>query len=250
MKIKSVRKCAGALVMFCGIGLLTGCSASQAGQGTGDAGDVAELPGGAYVSDVEDESIGGADDGIEEADVQATDSQLNEEPSQTADADRPDEDLSNHVTEEFAIDADITSSLDPAGSMICLIDDSVFDNLHTDADASTVENSYVLGDWSRITKEALQGIWYHHPKDMGDSKECDVVLQFDGEDAIVYYPAVDFYGEARYEWDVVDRSDRGLCSELAIYWRGTHDGELAWYILGISDAEDYFWCNGEVFYKQ
>ncbi len=158
--------------------------------------------------------------------------------------------LSNHIIEGSAVGASVTLSANAPGEAACLIEESVFENLHTDADASAVENDYVLGDWNKITKEALQGTWYHHPKDVGDSKEYDVVLQFDGEDAIVYYPAVGFYGEARYEWDVVDRSGRGLCPELAIYWRGTHDGELAWYILGISDAKDYFWCNGEVFYKQ
>ena len=73
---------------------------------------------------------------------------------------------------------------------------------------------------------------------------------FDGDKAVVYYPAVEFYGDTYYEWDVVDRSSRGLCPELAIYWRGTKEGELAWYILGISEERDYFWCNGEVFYKQ
>ncbi len=49
---------------------------------------------------------------------------------------------------------------------------------------------------------------------------------------------------------VIHRQSRGLCPELAIYWRGTKEGELAWYILGISEERDYFWCNGEVFYKQ
>ncbi|MCM1123261.1 MAG: hypothetical protein NC416_11825 [Eubacterium sp.] len=158
--------------------------------------------------------------------------------------------LGNHIVEGDVVNVNVGLSADVPTEMVCLIEKSVFENLHTDADASAVENDYVLGDWSKITKEALQGTWYHHPKDAGDNKEYDVILRLDGDDAIVYYPSVTFYGETRYEWDVVDRSDRGLCPELAIYWRGTHDGELAWYILGISDARDYFWCNGEVFYKQ
>lgn len=158
--------------------------------------------------------------------------------------------LGNHIMEGFFLDTEAFSGVEAGGKSGCLIADSVFENLNMDADASDVENSYVLGDWSRITKEALQGVWYHHPKDVGESTEYNVVLQFDGDKAAVYYPAVDFYGDAYYEWDIVDRSSRGLCPELAIYWRGTKEGELAWYILGISEKRDYFWCNGEVFYRQ
>lgn len=156
--------------------------------------------------------------------------------------------LGNHIMEGAVLDA--SQDYEDLPKTACLIDKEVLDNLQTDADASAVEGRYVLGDWSKITKEALQGIWYFHPKDVGENKEYDVVLQFDGDAAVVYYPAVDFYGDESYEWDVVDRSSRGLCPELAIYWRGTKEGELAWYILGISDQKDYFWCNGEVFYKQ
>lgn len=164
--------------------------------------------------------------------------------------------LSNHIISGLILDVEEepveeTEDTGKAETAVgCLIDEYYFENLHTDADVSAVENSYILGDWSQITKEALQGIWYHHPKDVGESKEYDVVLQFDGDNAVVYYPAVQFDGDAYYEWDIVDRSDRGLCPELAIYWRGTKDGELAWYILGISEGRDYFWCNGEVFYRQ
>lgn len=158
--------------------------------------------------------------------------------------------LCNRILEGMESDGNQAYGSVRADGGVCLIDPSVLDNLQTNADASAVENKYVLGDWSKITKEALQGTWYSHPKDMGEDTKYDVVLQFDGDDAIVFYPSVDFYGDARYEWDVVDRSDRGLCPELAVYWRGTKEGELAWYILGISDNRDYFWCNGEVFYRQ
>ncbi|MCI8323256.1 MAG: hypothetical protein HFI54_06370 [Lachnospiraceae bacterium] len=158
--------------------------------------------------------------------------------------------LSNHIAEGWIRDTETFSETHTEERGDCLIEASVFENLNMDADASAVENTYVLGDWGKITKEALQGIWYYHPKDVGDSEEYDVVLQFDGDKAVVYYPAVEFYGDTYYEWDVVDRSSRGLCPELAIYWRGTKEGELAWYILGISEERDYFWCNGEVFYKQ
>lgn len=154
----------------------------------------------------------------------------------------------NHVQEGMALDGEPASG--SGADTGCLIDQTVLDQLRMDADASAVMNQYVLGDWSKITKEALQGIWYCHPGDVGDNKEYDVVLQFEGDEAVVYYPAVGFYGDARYEWDVIDRSDRGLSPELAIYWNGTKEGELAWYILGISDERDYFWCNGEVFYRQ
>lgn len=158
--------------------------------------------------------------------------------------------LGNHIVEGWIRDTETFSETHTEERGDCLIKAAVFENLNMDADTSAVENTYVLGDWGKITKEALQGVWYYHPKDVGDSEEYDVVLQFEGDKAVVYYPAVEFYGDTYYEWDVVDRSSRGLCPELAIYWRGTKEGELAWYILGISEERDYFWCNGEVFYKQ
>lgn len=151
----------------------------------------------------------------------------------------------NHITEGSILDEEAFTE-EPA----CLIDQEILNNPKFEADASAVENNYVLGDWSRITKEALQGTWYHHPKSEGESKQYDVVLKFDGDEAMVYYPSVDFYAETSYEWDIVDRSDRGLCPELAIYFRETKDAPLAWYILGISENRNYFWCNGEVFYRQ
>lgn len=159
--------------------------------------------------------------------------------------------LSNHIVEGAILDGSWQSSepVDTEG-LVCLLEDEVFQNLHTDADASAVEESYIVGDWNKITKEALQGTWYHHPSGEGNNTQYDVILRFDGDDAIVYYPSIDFYADACYEWDIIDRSDRGLCPELAIYWNGRDWGPLAWYILGISDAGDYFWCNGEVFYKQ
>ena len=162
--------------------------------------------------------------------------------------------LCNHITEGYILDSyqdeENWGEDNEESTGECLIPQEVFDNLQTDADASAVENEYVLGDWSQITKEALQGTWYYHPSDMGEDTSYDVILQLDGEDAIVYYPSVDFYGDVRYEWDIIDRSERGLCPELAIYWNGRDWGELAWYILGISENQEYFWCNGEVFYRQ
>ncbi|MDE6388458.1 MAG: hypothetical protein K2L82_11710 [Lachnospiraceae bacterium] len=154
--------------------------------------------------------------------------------------------VSNHILEGSILD----EMNEPIEEPACLIDENVLNNPHFDADASAVESGYVLGDWSKITKDALQGTWYHHPKSEGENKRYDVALKFDGDNAVVYYPAQDFYGEVCYEWDVIDRSGRGLCPELDIYFRGTKDAPLVWYILGISDDKEYFWCNGEVFYKQ
>lgn len=154
--------------------------------------------------------------------------------------------ISNHIMEGSILD----EMNEPVEEPSCLIDANILNNPRFDADASAVENDYVTGDWSKITKEALQGTWYHHPESEGENPQYDVALKFDGDNAAVYYPSVDFYAEEYYEWDVIDRSDRGLCPELAIYFRGTKDAPLAWYILGISDDGAYFWCNGEVFYKQ
>lgn len=154
--------------------------------------------------------------------------------------------VGNHIIEGSILD-DMNEPLEEPS---CLIDEEVLNNPCFDADTLAVENDYVIGDWSKITKENLQGIWYHHPKSEGENKRYDVALKFDGDNAVVYYPSQDFYGDVCYEWDVIDRSDRGLCPELDIYFRGTKDAPLVWYILGISDDKEYFWCNGEVFYKQ
>ena len=154
--------------------------------------------------------------------------------------------IGNHIMEGSILD----EVNEPVEEPSCLIDENVLNNPQFDANASAVENDYVTGDWSMITKEALQGTWYHHPKSEGESPRADVALKFDGDNAAVYYPSVDFYAEEYYEWDVIDRSDRGLCPELAIYFRETKDAPLAWYILGISEDRSYFWCNGEVFYRQ
>lgn len=152
--------------------------------------------------------------------------------------------VSNHIIEGSILEEELID--EPA----CLIEQEILNNPKFEADASAVENSYVLGDWSKITKEALQGTWYHHPKSEGENRQYDVALKFDGDEAVVYYPSVDFYAETSYEWDIIDRSDRDLCPELDIYFRGTKDAPLVWYILGISENRDYFWCNGEVFYRQ
>ena len=55
--------------------------------------------------------------------------------------------VSNHI-----IEGSILEEEEFTDEPVCLIDQEILNNPKFEADASAVENSYVLGDWSRITK--------------------------------------------------------------------------------------------------
>lgn len=96
-------------------------------------------------------------------------------------------------------------------------------------------------DFGTTMEGDFTGIWYD--PDMGE------VIRITDEGAYVYIPFLEFYGDEPYEWELIDRSERGLCPELAIYYGGRDVGPLAYYVGGI--REEYFWCvsQGQVFYK-
>jgi hypothetical protein len=138
--------------------------------------------------------------------------------------------ISNEITGGYY--ADISS-------METLFQPSDIQNYVTDIDTSAAAG-YPLGDWSLITKENMYGTWY--------CPECGTVIVLSEEGAVLYEPDISFWGDELYEWEIEDRSERGLCPELDIYWNGRDWGPCAWYILG--KEENYFWCSGEIFYKQ
>ena len=80
------------------------------------------------------------------------------------------------------------------------------------------------------------------------------VISNKNEELELFYVKVknilDEYGDIPYEWELIDRSDRKLCPELAIYISGRGAGPLAYYVGGF--REDYFWCNSQmqIFYRQ
>lgn len=112
----------------------------------------------------------------------------------------------------------------------------------TDADTSSVDGFDKNGDYSAVTKENLQGTWF--------CERDNIAFYFDGDDAYVFYPLLDLYGNTRYEWEVEDRSSRGLCPALYVYFNGSTNGPLAYYISGVE--KDFFWSNTDmsIFYKQ
>lgn len=86
------------------------------------------------------------------------------------------------------------------------------------------------------------GTWY--------DAELGEAFRITEDGAYVYIPFLDMYGDELYEWELVDRSDKGLCPELDIYFGGRDVPPLAYYVGGTGDT--YFWCNlqEQIFYKQ
>lgn len=106
---------------------------------------------------------------------------------------------------------------------------------------ATQGETSTFDDFSATMEGDFTGIWYD--PDMGEA----IWITEDG--AYVYIPFLELYGDELYEWELIDRSERGLCPELAIYYGGRDVGPLAYYVGGI--REEYFWCvsQGQVFYR-
>jgi hypothetical protein len=99
----------------------------------------------------------------------------------------------------------------------------------------------VRGDYSAITREALQGTW----KDPNSGE----TLRFDGETCFCDLP---WMGEDNdpavgCSWTITDRSAAGCCPRLDIQIGET---DVAYYVSGVSGG--CFWCNTQqqIFYKQ
>ena len=110
------------------------------------------------------------------------------------------------------------------------------------AEAVDAEGFGSFDDFAQTMNQDFIGTWYD--PEMGEA------IRLTTEGAYVYIPFLDLYGDELYEWELIDRSDRGLCPEIAIYYGGREVGELAYYVAGIRD--NYFWCNAQaqIFYRQ
>lgn len=97
-------------------------------------------------------------------------------------------------------------------------------------------------DFEETLSQDYLGTWYD--PEMGDA----IRLYEDG--AYVYIPYLNEYGDVFYEWEIMDRSARGLCPELAIYINGRDAGPLAYYVAGYRDGYFYGSVQSFVFYKQ
>ncbi len=106
---------------------------------------------------------------------------------------------------------------------------------------ATQGETSTFDDFGTTMEGDFTGIWYD--PDMGEA----IWITEDG--AYVYIPFLELYGDELYEWELIDRSEKGLCPELAIYYGGRSVGPLAYYVGGI--REEYFWCvsQGQVFYR-
>ena len=117
-----------------------------------------------------------------------------------------------------------------------------YESFRVTTDANDAEGFDKFDDFADVLHQDFIGTWYD--PEMGEA------IRLTDECAYVYIPFLDEYGDIPYEWELIDRSDRNLCPELAIYISGKDAGPLAYYVAGF--REDYFWCNSQmqIFYRQ
>lgn len=115
-------------------------------------------------------------------------------------------------------------------------------NFGSTVDAVDAKGYDKFDDFTDIMNQDFTGTWY--------DPEAGEAIRLTNEGAYVYIPYLEEYGNIQYEWELIDRSDRNLCPELAIYISGKEAGPLAYYVAGFRG--DYFWCNaqGQIFYRQ
>ena len=92
-----------------------------------------------------------------------------------------------------------------------------------------------------LNKEDYYGTWF--------SPSDKVAIRLASDGAYVYYPLLDCYGDQLCSWEIIDRSDRGLCPMMEIHCFGDNPG-LAYYIAGKGDGYFYGNSQGFVFYRQ
>ncbi len=117
-----------------------------------------------------------------------------------------------------------------------------YDSFEATVDAQDAEGFNKFDDFNDTMNQDFIGTWY--------DPELGEAIRLTEEWAYVYIPYLDEYGDTPYEWELIDRSDRNLCPELAIYYLGTDNSPLVYYVAGF--REDYFWCNSQmqIFYRQ
>lgn len=129
-----------------------------------------------------------------------------------------------------------TASTDAGG-----FTEEIIESLNTFIAPATKGETGTFEDFDKILNSDFAGLWYDP-----DMQEAVWIKE---EGAYVYIPYLNLYGDQLVEWELIDRSQRGLCPELNIYYNGRVIAPLAYYVGGITD--DYFWCvsQGQVFYK-
>lgn len=148
------------------------------------------------------------------------------------------------VTKELLIEEEESSDVGTSAS--CEVFEGIsaeeYENFEITADAVDAQGYNQFDDFASVMSQDFTGTWYD--PEMGEA------IRITKEAAYVYIPFLDEYGDIPYEWEVIDRSDRNLCPELAIYISGRGAGPLAYYVGGF--REDYFWCNSQmqIFYRQ
>lgn len=105
-------------------------------------------------------------------------------------------------------------------------------------------------DYSFVTKDQFDKTTWYSSDATWYSPEANAAIRLCPEGAFVYYPLIEETGDTLYGWDLIDRSDRGKCPELAIYTLGRDVGPLAFYVSRITD--EYFYCIQQdyTFYRQ
>ena len=155
-------------------------------------------------------------------------------------------------------EADLESrSASVAGTQIeqkyIIFDDQVINGFITDADTSVIKpymKKYTYkGDYSDILSDdsRFYGLWY--------DPNMDETLYITANGAEVYIPYLDEYGitdgfGSAFQYELIDRTARGKCPELAIYINGPDKGPLAYYIGGITDNLFWTYDKSQIFYRQ
>lgn len=122
-----------------------------------------------------------------------------------------------------------------------------FASFKVKADASSIADFNVFDDFSETMEKNFVGTWYCADPNWNWA----IRIEEDGT-CYIYEGSLDYSYEKPYHWKLIDRSDRGLCPELGIYY-GEPDGEpdeFVFYVAGCTD--DYFWCNAQqmIMYRQ
>ena len=143
------------------------------------------------------------------------------------------------LKEETSLITSSTSDEENAKDNISLEE---YESFRVTTDAKDAEGYDKFDDFADVLNQNFIGTWY--------DPEVGEAIRLTDEWAYVYIPFLDEYGDTPYEWEIIDRSDRNLCPELAIYISGKDAGPLAYYVAGF--REDYFWCNSQmqIFYRQ
>lgn len=145
-------------------------------------------------------------------------------------------------TENMSVEKEITSSTGSEADFEGKISLEEYESFSAVTDANDAKGYNKFDDFADVLNQDFIGTWYN--------PELGEAIRLTDECAYVYIPYLDEYGDTPYEWELIDRSDKKLCPELAIYISGKGAGPLAYYVAGF--REEYFWCNSQmqIFHRQ